>query len=64
VMLGGELAGAGAALLDPINSEVARTAVGKQSPRIVCTPSHPQSNAIGAAAVVLQDIFGLSSTRG
>lgn len=64
VMLGGELAGAGAALLDPINSEVARMAVGKQRPRIVCTPSHPQSNAIGAAAVVLQDIFGLSSTRG
>jgi len=63
VMLGGELEGAGTALLDPINSEVARMAVDKQCPRIVCTPSHPQSSAIGAAAVVLQDIFGLSSTR-
>lgn len=59
VMLGGELAGAGAALIDPIKIEVARMAVDKHPPRIVSSSARSQNNGIGAAAVVIQDIFGL-----
>lgn len=59
VMLGGELAGAGAALLDPINQVVTRMAVNRHPPRIVCSPDRSESSALGAAAIVLQDIFGL-----
>jgi predicted NBD/HSP70 family sugar kinase len=58
VMLGGELSGAGSALLDPVNLEVARMAVNRHPPRIVSTPDRSETNAIGAAAIVLQDIFG------
>ncbi len=60
VILGGELAGGGTSLLDPIRRVVGRMALEKdgRQPRIVCSALTSRGNAVGAAALVLHDIFG------